>query len=253
MVNREKDKLPTNEETADSGNIGSLLKRARMDLNEDLSRVSSNLRIRQVYLEAIENNQFSVLPGDIYVIGFIRSYSEYLNLDTEEIVNQYKNEVNQGTKKTDLIFPAFVPEHGIPGGAILLVGLIVAIVGYSSWYVITNQNRFSIQQVTNIPSKLPSSDKKTVTISEIPNKGTPSPGTMVKKDIVKQFGTTKKEKTKKRNQVIPKVQKPEKEEKTAQNEGTPTSTATQGLEPKTEKEEKTAQNEETTASTATQQ
>ena len=67
-----------NEGLANQDSIGSLLQNARNNNNEELSAVSRSLRIRQVYLEAIENNQFNILPGDIYVIGFIRSYSTYL-------------------------------------------------------------------------------------------------------------------------------------------------------------------------------
>ena len=61
MSDRENKDSITNEETAHKENIGTQLKLARINRNEDLSQVSNNLRIRQVYLEAIENNQFDHL------------------------------------------------------------------------------------------------------------------------------------------------------------------------------------------------
>ena len=107
------------EDLTNQDNIGYLLKTTRINRNEDLSEVSNNLRIRQVYLEALEENQFKNLPGDIYVIGFIRSYATYLGLKSEEIIERYRTEVVRDQTKTELKFPSYVAESGIPGAAIL--------------------------------------------------------------------------------------------------------------------------------------
>ena len=145
-----------NEGLADQDSIGSLLQNARNNKNEELSVVSRSLRIRQVYLEAIENNQFNILPGDIYVSGFIRSYATYLGLDSEDIIERYKSDIDRGKIKPELIFPTYVPENSIPGAAILLLGLIIAIVGYGSWYFFSNKNIFTTNQVAKIPDSLTS-------------------------------------------------------------------------------------------------
>jgi cytoskeleton protein RodZ len=145
-----------NEGLANQDSIGSLLQNARNNRNEELSVVSSSLRIRQVYLEAIENNQFNILPGDIYVSGFIRSYATYLGLDSEDIIERYKSDIDRGKTKPDLIFPTYVPENSIPGAAILLFGLMIAMVGYGSWYFFSNKNIFTTNQVAKIPDSLTS-------------------------------------------------------------------------------------------------
>jgi len=250
MSDRENKDSITNEETAHKENIGTQLKLARINRNEDLSQVSNNLRIRQVYLEAIENNQFDVLPGDIYVIGFIRSYSEYLGLDTEEIVSHFRNNGNSRKKRDDLIFPAFVPENVIPGSAILLIGLIVVIVGYGGWYFVINQNSFIVKPAIETTSKLTSSNKKMKISPKIPDKKTSSADTLIENEIAKQIKTAKKNKTKKQNnQITPKNQKATEEQEPAEDNKTPVSTKTQQLEPKPEKEEKTIKKEEELVST----
>ena len=66
--------------------VGQILHDARLRLNENISEVSRTLKIRQVYLEALESNNFDQLPGKIYVIGFIKAYAKYLELDVEEII-----------------------------------------------------------------------------------------------------------------------------------------------------------------------
>lgn len=149
------------EETAaeNSGNeasIGGLLRAARKRRNEDFSKVSSALRIRQIYLEAIENNQFEDLPGAIYATGFIRTYAEYLGLDGEEIVRRYKSESSSSENVQDLTFPGLVPQHGIPGGAIVMLGLVLAAIGYGSWYYVSTKNTFVTEQVPAVPEKLAS-------------------------------------------------------------------------------------------------
>jgi cytoskeleton protein RodZ len=142
------------ENSGNDASIGSLLRASRNRRNEALSEVSSALRIRQVYLEAIENNQFDVLPGAIYAIGFIRTYAEYLGLDGEKVVRRYKTEASTEEKKTDLTFPSLVPEHGIPGGAIVMLGLVLAAIGYGSWYFVSSRNIFVTEQVPSVPEKL---------------------------------------------------------------------------------------------------
>ena len=128
-----------NKDFSNLNTIGVLLQAARKNRNEDLSDVAKKLRIRQVYLEAIENDQFKILPGDIYAVGFIKSYSKHLGLDSEEIIKRYKSEISKYKTKEDLKFPAYVPQHGIPGGSILLLGLMIAIVSYSGWYFFVYQ------------------------------------------------------------------------------------------------------------------
>ena len=145
-----------NEGLANQDSIGSLLQNARNNKNEELSVVSRSLRIRQVYLEAIENNQFNILPGDIYVSGFIRSYATYLGLDSEDIIERYKSDIDRGKIKPKLIFPTYVAENSIPGATILLLGVMIALVGYGSWYFFSNKNIFTTDQVAKIPDSLTS-------------------------------------------------------------------------------------------------
>ena len=59
-----------------------------------LKSVAKELNISIGYLQAIENNEFSKTPGGVYTIGFIRSYADYLNLDTKAIVDEYKIQIS---------------------------------------------------------------------------------------------------------------------------------------------------------------
>ncbi|MFP6713198.1 MAG: RodZ domain-containing protein [Rhodospirillales bacterium] len=148
--------MDIDENNGNGASVGGLLRASRNRRNEELREISSALCIRQVYLEAIENNNFEVLPGAIYAIGFIRSYAEYLGLDGEEVVRCYKSEATSTTSKQDLTFPSLVPEHGIPSGAIVMLGLLLAAIGYGSWYFVSTKNIFVTEQVPAVPEKLAS-------------------------------------------------------------------------------------------------
>ena len=74
--------------------VGEYLKLIRIRNKISLLTVSQELNISLNYLSAIENDEFSKTPGGVYTIGFIRSYSNYLNLDSKDIVDKYKTQIS---------------------------------------------------------------------------------------------------------------------------------------------------------------
>ena len=61
--------------------IGDLLRQAREDKNLSLADVEEEIKIRSRYLEALETEEFDILPGNVYLFGFLRSYASFLGLD----------------------------------------------------------------------------------------------------------------------------------------------------------------------------
>ena len=74
--------------------VGQDLRAARLRRGDDLATVSRSLKIRKDHLEAVEEDNFNGLPGKTYAIGFVRSYSGYLGLDSAKIVERYKLEIS---------------------------------------------------------------------------------------------------------------------------------------------------------------
>jgi hypothetical protein len=66
------------------------LKGAREARGVDLFRVERDTRIRIKYLSAMEEGDFSALPGDVYVRGFLRNYASYLGLDPDEAEAEWR-------------------------------------------------------------------------------------------------------------------------------------------------------------------
>src|ERR1700742_2555022 len=70
--------------------IGATLREARMRAKIDINEVETRTKIRAKYLRAIENEEWGLLPGDVYVKSFLRTYADYLGLDSRQIIDDYK-------------------------------------------------------------------------------------------------------------------------------------------------------------------
>lgn len=69
--------------------IGNILRTERETQGRTLTEVSKAVYIKTKYLSALEEENFAVIPGEVYVKGFIRAYASYLGMDGEELVAQY--------------------------------------------------------------------------------------------------------------------------------------------------------------------
>jgi hypothetical protein len=70
--------------------IGNTLRESRLRRGLDISDCEGATKIRGKYLRALEEEQFDVLPGPTYIKGFLRTYSEYLELDGRLVVDEYE-------------------------------------------------------------------------------------------------------------------------------------------------------------------
>lgn len=70
--------------------IGVTLREARMRAGIDIAEVESRTKIRAKYLRALENEEWSLLPGTTFVKSFLRTYAETLGLDAKLLVEEYK-------------------------------------------------------------------------------------------------------------------------------------------------------------------
>lgn len=58
---------------------------------QDVERETS---IRAAYLQALERGDYSALPNEVYVKGFIRNYAGFLHMDAEKLVQEYREEIH---------------------------------------------------------------------------------------------------------------------------------------------------------------
>ena len=75
--------------------IGASLREARVKRGLSPADVHKAIRIRDRYLQALEEERWELLPGDAYVKGFLRTYADYLGLDGNLYVDEYSSRFAQ--------------------------------------------------------------------------------------------------------------------------------------------------------------
>lgn len=73
--------------------IGEKLKEARMEQDLSLEHIQKETKIQVRHLEAIETGDFSLIPGSFYVRAFIKEYATVVDLNPEELLTEYKDEI----------------------------------------------------------------------------------------------------------------------------------------------------------------
>jgi cytoskeleton protein RodZ len=71
--------------------IGETLREARMRRRIDMTEVEAATKIRAKYLRALENEEWELLPGSTFVKTFLRTYADYLGLDSRVLVEEYRH------------------------------------------------------------------------------------------------------------------------------------------------------------------
>ncbi|WNY68558.1 BB_0345 family helix-turn-helix protein [Borreliella lusitaniae] len=77
--------------------FGSYLRKVRNGKNLTLETVSDDIKISVKYLEALEDSNIEIFPNEVLAVGFLRTYSEYLDIDSRLIsalFKDYKNRLN---------------------------------------------------------------------------------------------------------------------------------------------------------------
>ena len=123
--------------------IGSTLRNAREAKSISLAEAATATRIREGFLEALENNEFHRLPGDLYLRGFLRNYATFLGLDAATLLaelGESSNVVRLPARSQRADGPVLISEpltsNPIPFARILttLLGLvIVGLVAFAIW------------------------------------------------------------------------------------------------------------------------
>jgi cytoskeletal protein RodZ len=70
--------------------LGEKLREAREEKGRTLDQASRDTLIAVRYIQALEAEDFSGFPGEPYILGFLRNYSEYLGLDAQEQLSRYR-------------------------------------------------------------------------------------------------------------------------------------------------------------------
>jgi len=82
--------------------IGNFLRERREAKGISLIEVEKDLKIRKKYLQALEEGNIDLIPGKTYIVGYLKNYSKYLDID-EENINQIIQTYNNLEKQKSVI------------------------------------------------------------------------------------------------------------------------------------------------------
>jgi cytoskeletal protein RodZ len=112
--------------------LGDTLKTAREAKKASLEQVSQDTNIAIHYLEAFEAEDFEGFPGESYLQGFLRNYAEYLGLDPEKVLANYRAiKIQEAPVPVTELLHRGPPVSKIlilAGAAVVVVGLVTLII-----------------------------------------------------------------------------------------------------------------------------
>ncbi len=85
--------------------LGERFRAAREARGLSLSDVAEQIRIRSVYLGAIEDENWTAIGAPVYTRGFLRTYARFLGLDPEEVVADFNRATGSGAHAAPVISP----------------------------------------------------------------------------------------------------------------------------------------------------
>ena len=88
--------------------IGQKLREAREDQRLSIDKVFEATRIRMQYLQALEEDDLSIMPSAVQARGYLRNYAEFLGLDVDKLLDELRA-ANAQKPSPDVIGPADVP------------------------------------------------------------------------------------------------------------------------------------------------
>jgi len=110
---------------------GELLRTTREAKQLDLDRASREISIEKRYLAGLEAEDNAVFPGDAYMIGFLKNYADYLELDSDFILKLYRNKQIQESPLPEGLYEPHKPRYLLPAiiiPSVLLVAVVAVVI-----------------------------------------------------------------------------------------------------------------------------
>ncbi|MCB1531433.1 MAG: DUF4115 domain-containing protein [Alphaproteobacteria bacterium] len=134
--------------------VGEILRRTREHYNQSYQDIERALRIKAPQIIAIESDSVENLPGRVYAIGFVRSYSEYLGLDGDKMVKLFKAQSGGRTHKPHLDFPVIASESKMPPLWVVILSSVLAVFILIGWWSSQSGDGPRVSEIPSVPENL---------------------------------------------------------------------------------------------------
>ena len=116
--------------------LGKRFRNAREALGLSVSEVAERLHIIPKYVRCIESNEYSQLPGVVFLKGYIRSYARLLGLPEDQVVSQLEEALTASGSYVESAdrFAALPPPPREGLGTALLFLAVLMLAAGAGWY-----------------------------------------------------------------------------------------------------------------------
>ncbi len=171
--------------------LGELLRQTRERKRYHLETIAKRLKIKPIYLEALEKGHYYAFPGLVYGIGFLRSYAQFLGLDVKDVMDRFHAETS-GIKSQPLEMPIPENKNILPSGKTIVKSLLFIIIIYLIWYIANSFLQPTVQPVKPILQPVVTTEPL-VEESVVPEKVVEKPVVSMPLVVVKKEPVKKKE------------------------------------------------------------
>jgi cytoskeleton protein RodZ len=161
--------------------IGAMLRRRREEVGQDLATISAVTHIKPIYLKAIEEGRRKDLPGTAYMIGYIRTYADYLGFDGNRLITDYHAELagqrRAPDKRAEPAEPEQVALSQVQGSPVLVLGglVVMALAAYGVWAIVSGGESETQTVATDTPVEETAPAEPAPSEETAARPGTPSP------------------------------------------------------------------------------
>lgn len=126
--------------------VGEILRSEREKKGISIKDVEAATSIRALYINAIEESDYKIVPGEVYLKGFIRNYANFLGLNGPGMVDLYRqqqtasqsNAIPEAAASTTASVPSSKPDttgEGTGSAKWIIGGIAIAAIAGVLWWV----------------------------------------------------------------------------------------------------------------------
>ena len=141
--------------------LGDILAHTRKKSHLDIEQISKTLCIKPIYIEALEKGHYYVFPARAYTVGFLRTYAQFLKLNTDEILQLFYQETSD-TQEEPLDMLVIEKKMALPSKKTIAGVTLILITFYIIWYFVAKM--YSPQAL--IEESLPQIETEPVIVEE---------------------------------------------------------------------------------------
>ena len=108
--------------------FGESLKKERELRGMTLAEISQYTKIHSRFLEALENDDLSILPAKAFAKGFLRSYARMVGLDEDEVITNFEYRHRNLQTKEEAKNPKTHPTSGSKHRVLFLTLLLIIVI-----------------------------------------------------------------------------------------------------------------------------